>query len=160
MDNLIKSMKIGGSAFLDEDYWHSIDNESFNKKGEISKHGGIILNYKNVFTSTDDEANDVLVSGAKFSLERYNLYDLIEDAKKATTQTIKDIQQLKFDIKPTSLKISAFNPTTLMCRYCQYSNICYVKRATDAENYNPLIIKHFNPPKKKIIVKENEGNKE
>lgn len=146
-----KFIRLNGLSNRNIDYWHSIDDDkkSYKKNGEVNGSPIYVVN-KHSFTSED--ADESIIDKFK---GKYNLADLIQDAKNSLINIIHDIRNNNFAIKPSVYGQEIAKPinekSRLMCVYCSYQNICYHKRS-DAHDYSEDIEEHFS----KFMDKEKE----
>ncbi len=139
--NLISSFRLSGINNQDTNYIISVDPSAFNTKtGKVVTKGTNLLQVKNQFN--DPEGDEQIIDNKKVLIDKYNLNDLVEDAKEAAIETIHRICEADFPIAPTSLSPSEFNDKKLVCTYCPYKAVCYHDKS-DAVDYRKKIWKRF-----------------
>lgn len=146
--NLIAGTRLCGIARFDEDYMHSIDETGFTKTKKLSKTGGKFLKIKGsqYFSEIDSEDNFI---DSKNKEEIYNLEDVISDSKKAAISIIKNINNMNFDILPSSLNPSKNDRDNISCSFCPYHDICYYKKGSGIQPLYQIIKNRLSNLRKK-----------
>lgn len=154
---LINNSSLTGLANVDLDYIASIDSSmEYSKAGKPA--GGDFLKIKTLFKDPHGEEAIHGLSGDRIS--KYNLDDLIEDAKKATIKTIKAIENHEFQIKPSTFG-TKIDSDSLPCKFCSHKNICYKKITDSYSYYNDIQAKFSNHPvMEEIEIEEEESDDE
>lgn len=129
---------IKGLAYFSEDYFKSFDQTMYKPKkdGSLSLspyHKGDYLNAKVAFY--DDESQSVIPK------VDYSYAQFRKDVKKATINSLKGMEEKKFQISPV-LEASEYNADYLPCRFCSYRNICY-RSLDDIRNVYPELEDKF-----------------
>lgn len=155
IDRALDSLRFTGLTTTNLDYWRSIDPDAVvdaKKKDDephIGIYGGTYIYRNSDFTTVDKEENIV----EKSNLDKYNFLDLVEDAKKATLETIKKILANEFPIAPSSSDLKKIDSNSLACRFCKYGDICYHK-IDDAKEYFEQIFEHFHKNNDEELLSE------
>ena len=139
-NRLLKQSRLGGINNESVSYISSIDPSAFKKDGSIKNNGGDLLQIKHQFKEAN--ADEVIIKDDGIKLARYNLNDLVNDAKTAAIRTINRICDGDFPIAPTSYSLNEFNAEKIACNNCPYRPVCYRKNK-DAVDYKKDILKHF-----------------
>lgn len=115
-----------GITLKDDNYLDSIDT-STNKisNGKSSRVNGDYLKISNAYQIS----NDPYIKGRK-PYPDYKLSDMYLDAINATINTIKNIKNKKFDIRP----VSKHDP----CKYCAFKDVCYHSLADERDIKNEI----------------------
>ncbi|MCQ2742914.1 MAG: PD-(D/E)XK nuclease family protein, partial [Bacilli bacterium] len=154
--NLAKNVKLGGIKSNSESYTNSVDLIHPNDKGKPIPQETDLLGQKLSFTEPDADEN-ILKKQAE-NMPKYNLNDMIEDAKNGAIRTIEDILANKFPIEPTSSDLKG-NKSQLVCSRCAYRDICY-RKGSDVVNYKTQIESRFLLNALESAEFENEGEDE
>ena len=121
-------------------YIASIDESAIKEDGSIKNNGGDLLQIKHQFTESD--ADEIIIKDGSIGLPRYNLEDLVEDAKAAAINAIHRICEADFIIQPTSYSLLEYDPTKTVCNNCPYRRVCY-RSKDDLKDYKKDVLKHF-----------------
>lgn len=100
-----KSFLLNGLTLLDERVISRLDHSIVNKSYYIDKI---------TKTSKGLKKNKSLISEQEFE-------DILKDAKEALSNSIRNIREGKFDIKPTRFTNEQSSP----CSYCKLSSVCF-----------------------------------
>lgn len=120
-----------GITLKDDNYLDSLDpttnKVSIGDKGErkSSRVNGEFLKISNAY----QVSNDPKVNGRK-PYPAYKLNDMYSDAINATINTIKNIKNKNFDIRP----VSKHDP----CKYCAFKDVCYHSLADERDIRNEI----------------------
>ena len=148
--NFLKKSRYSGVSFDNERYASSFDDTVYTAKGEYDITKGKYLNGKLTFNKPDDDST--LLSKPPLGLERFNLNDTVELAKRAAVRIIKKIINNEFEIAPSGKDISSkLKLDSLKCSFCGHRDICYVKPVLDAKDYTGFI-------RDEIMRKEDDSN--
>lgn len=116
---ILEKTRISGIASSDLNYLQSFDSTVLNK----TKNGEIKLKKKGEYLETrylfGEKFEDSILFGS-FTMEEF-----LADAKKAALNTICQISQGRFDIKPTADSKLGRNGGQEKCRFCPYNDVCY-----------------------------------
>ena len=121
-------------------YIASIDRSVFKEDGSIKSNGGDLLQLKHQFKESNTD--EIIIKDGGIGLARYNLNDLVEDAKKAAITAIHRICEADFIIQPTSYSLLEFDATKTVCNNCPYRRVCY-RNKFDIKDYKKDVFKHF-----------------
>ena len=137
---LLGQSRLGGISKDSVSYISSIDSTAFKEDGSIKNNGGTLLQLKHQFKEPDSE--EIIIKDDDIGLVRYNLNDLVKDAKDAAINAIHRICDADFAIAPTSYSLLKFDPNKLACNNCPYRPVCY-KSKDAAVDYKKEVLKHF-----------------
>ena len=137
---LLGQSRLGGISKDSVSYISSIDATAFKEDGSIKNNGGTLLQLKHQFKEPDSE--EIIIKDDDIGLVRYNLNDLVKDAKDAAINAIHRICDADFAIAPTSYSLLKFDPNKLACNNCPYRPVCY-KSKDAAVDYKKEVLKHF-----------------
>ena len=137
---MIKQSRFGGISNQAISYISSLDPTAFKKDGSLKNNGGDLLQIKHQFSEVT--ADEQIIDDEGIKLARYNLNDVVMDAKKAAIKTINKICEGDFAIAPTSYSLNDFNAERIACNNCPYRPVCY-RSNKDAVDYKKEILKHF-----------------
>ncbi len=144
-DTLITNSRLSGISKNDFDYWHSVDHFGLKDKDDgFKQHGGKVIARSSTFNEPDGDET----INSKLTEYKYNLNDLVEDAKKSAIRIIHQIENADFKITPTTNKLTNYNTTYIACGYCPYHDVCYRSIALDAKDYRLEMNKRFDALKK------------
>lgn len=121
-------------------YIASIDRSAFKDDGSLKSNGGDLLQLKHQFKENDTD--EIIIKDGGIGLSRYNLDDLVDDAKHAAINAIHRICEADFIIKPTSYSLLEFDATKTVCNNCPYRRVCY-RSKLDVKDYKKDVLKHF-----------------
>ena len=121
-------------------YISSIDSSSIKEDGSIKSNGGDLLQLKHQFKEADSD--EIIIKDGGIGLPRYNLEDLVGDAKKAAINAIHRICAADFVIEPTSYSLLDFDINKTACNNCPYRRVCY-RNKYDAKDYKKDVLKYF-----------------
>ena len=85
---------------------------------------------------------EIIIKDSGIGLPRYNLDDLVDDAKHAAINAIHRICEADFAIQPTSYSLLEFDATKTVCNNCPYRRVCY-RSKFDVKDYKKDVLKHF-----------------
>ena len=139
-NRLTKQSRFAGINKESVSYIASLDPTAFKKDGSIKPNGGDLLQIKHRFT--ESSADEQIINDDGIKLARYNLDDLVKDAKSAAINAINKICVGDFPIAPTSYSLNDFNAERIACNNCPYRPVCY-RSIRDAVDYKKEILKHF-----------------
>ena len=137
---LLGQSRLGGISKDSVSYISSIDSTAFKEDGSIKNNGGTLLQLKHQFKEPDSE--EIIIKDDDIGLVRYNLNDLVKDAKDAAINAIHRICDADFAIAPTSYSLLKFDSNKLACNNCPYRPVCY-KSKDAAVDYKKEVLKHF-----------------
>lgn len=140
---LISNSRMSGISKNDLDYWNSIDYAGI-KDNAIKQYGGKVIARSATFFKPDEDET----INTRLTEYKYNLNDLVEDAKKAAIKIIHQIEDADFRIAPTTNKLTQFNTKYIACGFCPYHDVCYRNVALDAKDYRLEMNKRFDALKK------------
>ena len=151
--NLLNNTKYDGVCSSSESYWKSFDETAFstnkdengNEVTTFNCEQALLVNgkdkeYKQFDPNAFDDA--ILIKGGKdkLGLPRYNLKDMVKTAKNAILRIIDDIENNRFDIKPSGSPIQSHPKLDgLACRYCDHASICYANKLKDMKDWYFII---------------------
>ena len=121
-------------------YIASIDRSAFKDDGSLKSNGGDLLQLKHQFKENDTD--EIIIKDGGIGLSRYNLDDLVDDAKHAAINAIHRICEADFIIQPTSYSLLEFDATKTVCNNCPYRRVCY-RSKLDVKDYKKDVLKHF-----------------
>lgn len=121
-------------------YIASIDRSAFKDDGSLKSNGGDLLQLKHQFKESDTD--EIIIKDGGIGLPRYNLDDLVDDAKHAAINAIHRICEADFVIQPTSYSLLEFDATKTVCNNCPYRRVCY-RSKFDVKDYKKDVLKHF-----------------
>ena len=121
-------------------YVASIDRSAFKDDGSLKSNGGDLLQLKHQFKESDSD--EIIIKDDSIGLPRYNLDDLVDDAKHAAINAIHRICEADFIIQPTSYSLLEFDATKTVCNNCPYRRVCY-RSKLDVKDYKKDVLKHF-----------------
>lgn len=139
-NKLSKASRLCGVNRDSISYISSIDSSAIKEDGSINAKGGDLLQLKHQFT--EEDADEIIIKDDDIGLVRYNLSDLVEDAKEAAITAIHRICEGDFAIAPTSYSLLEFDKNKTACNNCPYRAVCYVNK-DDAVNYKKEVLKRF-----------------
>ena len=123
-----------------DSYIASIDRSAFKDDGSLKSNGGDLLQLKHQFKESDTD--EIIIKDGGIGLLRYNLDDLVADAKHTAINAIHRICEADFIIQPTSYSLLEFDATKTVCNNCPYRRVCY-RSKFDAKDYKKDVLKHF-----------------
>ena len=137
---LAQQSRLAGLNKDSTSYIASIDESAIKEDGSIKNNGGDLLQIKHQFTESN--ADEIIIKDGGIGLPRYNLEDLVEDAKAAAINAIHRICEADFIIQPTSYSLLEYDPTKTVCNNCPYRRVCY-RSKDDLKDYKKDVLKHF-----------------
>lgn len=137
---LLQQSRLSGISKDAISYIASIDSSSIKEDGSIKSNGGDLLQLKHQFKEADSD--EIIIKDGGIGLPRYNLDDLVGDAKKAAINAIHRICAADFVIEPTSYSLLDFDINKTACNNCPYRRVCY-RNKYDAKDYKKDVLKHF-----------------
>ena len=137
---LILQSRLAGISKDSPSYISSIDATAIKDDGSIKNNGGDLLQLKHQFSEVD--AEEIIIKDDDIGLNKYNLQDLVEDAKQAAITAIHRICDADFIIAPTSYSLLDFDIKKTVCNNCPYRPVCY-RAKDDAVDYKKEVLKHF-----------------
>ena len=137
---LLQQSRLGGVSKDSVSYISSIDASAIKDDGSINKYGGDLLQLKHQFK--EEDTDEIIIKDDAIGLSRYNLDDLVEDAKQAAIGAIHKICEGDFPVAPTSYSLLDFDIKKTVCNNCPYRAVCY-KAKDAAVDYKKEVLKHF-----------------
>ena len=137
---LLQQSRLGGINKDSTSYIASIDSTAIKDDGSINRYGGELLQLKHQFI--EEDGNEIIIKDDDIGLSKYNLDDLVKDAKEAAIGAIHKICEGDFPIAPTSYSLLDFDSKKTVCNNCPYRPVCY-KSKDAAVDYRKEVLKHF-----------------
>ena len=137
---LLLQSRLGGINKDSTSYIASIDSTAIKDDGSINRYGGELLQLKHQFI--EEDGNEIIIKDDDIGLSKYNLDDLVKDAKEAAIGAIHKICEGDFPIAPTSYSLLDFDIKKTVCNNCPYRPVCY-KSKDAAVDYRKEVLKHF-----------------
>ncbi|MBO4703845.1 MAG: PD-(D/E)XK nuclease family protein [Bacilli bacterium] len=137
---LLQQSRLGGINKDSTSYIASIDSTAIKDDGSINRYGGELLQLKHQFI--EEDGNEIIIKDDDIGLSKYNLDDLVKDAKEAAIGAIHKICEGDFPIAPTSYSLLDFDIKKTVCNNCPYRPVCY-RSKNAAVDYRKEVLKHF-----------------
>ena len=138
-----EKMSLQGVASGEESFWQAFDDtgiKTSKKETEIKGSGRFLKVGKAMFDLHGEGHLSGMASGRAYSLE-----EMLEDAAKATLDTIKKIQAGDFPLAPSNTSDLRKAPSArdIACARCPFADVCYHVISRDAADYGALIQTKF-----------------